>query len=69
MRKIVGTVFVSLDGVMQAPGGVNEDPLKMSLSVKPWVNAVPSAYGLNVEPVGRAVVAQFRLFLTKSGPP
>ena len=25
MRKIVGTVFVSLDGVMQAPGGVNED--------------------------------------------
>jgi dihydrofolate reductase len=25
MRKIVGTVFVSLDGVMQAPGGVKED--------------------------------------------
>jgi dihydrofolate reductase len=26
MRKIVGTVFVSLDGVMQAPGGPTEDP-------------------------------------------
>ncbi len=25
MRRIVGTVFTSLDGVMQAPGGVNED--------------------------------------------
>lgn len=26
MRRIVGTVFVSLDGVMQAPGGPSEDP-------------------------------------------
>ncbi len=26
MRKIVGAVFVSLDGVMQAPGGPTEDP-------------------------------------------
>nr|WP_294848612.1 dihydrofolate reductase family protein [uncultured Sphingomonas sp.] len=26
MRKIVGSVFVSLDGVMQAPGGPSEDP-------------------------------------------
>ena len=26
MRKIVGTVFQSLDGVMQAPGGPSEDP-------------------------------------------
>lgn len=25
MRKIVGTIFQSLDGVMQAPGGPNED--------------------------------------------
>lgn len=25
MRKIIGSVFVSLDGVMQAPGGPNED--------------------------------------------
>lgn len=26
MRKIIGAAFVSLDGVMQGPGGPNEDP-------------------------------------------
>ena len=26
MRKILGSAFVSLDGVMQAPGGPSEDP-------------------------------------------
>ena len=26
MRKIIGAAFVSLDGVMQAPGGPTEDP-------------------------------------------
>ena len=26
MRKIVASAFVSLDGVMQAPGGPEEDP-------------------------------------------
>src|SRR4028118_363921 len=26
MRRIRGSVFVSLDGVMQAPGGPSEDP-------------------------------------------
>src|SRR3982750_4737278 len=26
MRKLTGSVFISLDGVMQAPGGPDEDP-------------------------------------------
>ncbi|MEA3033657.1 MAG: hypothetical protein QOH86_1673, partial [Sphingomonadales bacterium] len=26
MRRIIGAAFVSLDGVMQAPGGPTEDP-------------------------------------------
>ena len=26
MRRMVGAAFVSLDGVMQAPGGPEEDP-------------------------------------------
>jgi len=27
MRKIIAATFVSLDGVMQAPGGPEEDPV------------------------------------------
>lgn len=26
MRKVIGAAFVSLDGIMQAPGGPDEDP-------------------------------------------
>lgn len=26
MRRIIGAVYVSLDGVMQSPGGTTEDP-------------------------------------------
>ncbi|MBB3393242.1 hypothetical protein FHT82_006035 [Rhizobium sp. BK275] len=33
MRKIIASTFVSLDGVMQAPGGPDEDPSTVSNSV------------------------------------
>jgi hypothetical protein len=33
MRKLVAAAFVSLDGVMQAPGGPPEDP---SGGLHPW---------------------------------
>ena len=43
-----------------APRGVKLVPLNVSDSEKPCRRAAMSAYGLNVEPVGRGVVAQLR---------
>lgn len=39
MRKIIGAVFVSLDGIMQAPGGPTEDPTG-GFSLGGWLPAV-----------------------------
>jgi hypothetical protein len=33
MRKIVANTFMTLDGVMQAPGGPEEDPQEASSTV------------------------------------
>jgi hypothetical protein len=39
MRKIVVGAFVSLDGVMQAPGGPEEDPTGGTVSGVDWVRS------------------------------
>ena len=49
MRKLTGAVFMSLDGVMQAPGGPEEDPSK-DFALGGWTPAYWSeATDANVE--------------------
>jgi dihydrofolate reductase len=49
MRKVVAAVFVSLDGVMQAPGGPEEDPTRGfkygGWTVNYWDDAMGEAMG------------------------
>ena len=52
-----------------SPGGVKVLPLNVEYRLKPSSSPAASAYVLNVDAVGRGVVAQLREFLTKSGPP
>ena len=52
MRKIIGVVFVSLDGVMQAPGGPTEDPTG-GFNLGGWM------YHVADEAVGKRIDALF----------
>src|SRR5829696_218820 len=59
----------SLRTGVDSPGGMNVLPLNLESRLKPSLRPAARAYVLKVEAVGRAVVAQFREFFTKSGPP
>jgi dihydrofolate reductase len=52
MRKVIGAAFVSLDGVMQAPGGPEEDPTG-GFDLGGWL------FGYFDEAIGRRVDALF----------
>ena len=60
MRKIVAAAFLSLDGVMQAPGGPEEDPTS-GFALGGWsVNYWDDSMG---EAMGEAMAAPFDLLL------
>ena len=52
MRKIIGATFISLDGVMQAPGGPEEDPTG-GFGLGGWLTAYFD------EPIGEQIDALF----------
>ncbi len=60
MRRIVGVAFVSLDGVMQAPGGPSEDP-SGGFSEGGWQFKFPDAAG--GEAVGDMLSGEYDLLL------
>ncbi|MFM5893430.1 MAG: dihydrofolate reductase family protein [Novosphingobium sp.] len=60
MRRIVGVVFVSLDGVMQAPGGPTEDP-SGGFSEGGWQFKFPDAAGGDA--VGDMLSGEYDLLL------
>ncbi len=62
MRKLTGAVFMSLDGVMQAPGGPEEDPTS-DFRFGGW--AFPFWDGSLEEPFGKVIDAEYDLLLGK----
>jgi dihydrofolate reductase len=51
MRKIIASTFISLDGVMQAPGGPEEDPtggFKLGGWVVPYADEATGAFVMDV---------------------
>jgi len=62
MRKLTGAVFISLDGVMQAPGGPEEDPTG-SFALGGWSFAFWD--GSIERPFGRIIEADYDLLLAK----
>jgi len=61
MRKLTGAVFVSLDGVMQAPGGPDEDP-SGAFRFGGWVQPF---WDENMGPFEQLIMADYDLLLGK----
>ena len=61
MRKLTGAVFVSLDGVMQAPGGPEEDPTS-DFRLGGWVQPLWSE---DMGPFERLIMGDYDLLLGK----
>ncbi len=59
MRKIIAITQVTLDGVMQAPGGPEEDP-RNGFTHGGW--AMPLNDGLN-QAIGETIAAEFDMLL------
>src|SRR5690349_19261002 len=59
MRKLTGAVFQSLDGVMQAPGGPEEDP-SGSFRLGGWVQPLWSA---KMGPFEQLIMGEYDLLL------
>lgn len=62
MRKLTGAVFQSLDGVMQAPGGPQEDP-SGDFSLGGW--SFPFWDGSMEQPFGKVIESDYDLLLGK----
>ena len=61
MRKLTGAVFVSLDGVMQAPGGPDEDPTS-DFRLGGWVQPYWSE---DMGPFEQIIMGEYDLLLGK----
>jgi dihydrofolate reductase len=61
MRKLTGAAFVSLDGVMQAPGGPDEDPTS-DFRFGGWV---PPHWGEDMGPFEGIITSEYDLLLGK----
>jgi dihydrofolate reductase len=61
MRKLTGAVFTSLDGVMQAPGGAEEDPTS-NFRHGGWVQPL---WGADMGPFEGVIMGEYDLLLGK----
>src|SRR5689334_19261284 len=61
MRKLTAAVFISLDGVMQAPGGPEEDPTS-DFRLGGWVQPL---WGADMGPFERVIMGEYDLLLGK----
>jgi len=61
MRKLTGAVFTSLDGVMQAPGGKEEDPT-CDFRHGGWVQPL---WGADMGPFEAVIMGEYDLLLGK----
>jgi dihydrofolate reductase len=61
MRKLTGAVFISLDGVMQAPGGPEEDPTS-DFRLGGWVQPL---WGEDMGPFESIITGDYDLLLGK----